>query len=105
MARSQSPLEFRRANPCRSRLSGRRQRDRARYTIDDFYTGLKDGRTIAFVAPPAYDPKPHAPPGFSLIFDDEFNDSRTIDVNNTQKDGYKWYVKGMWFPSTVSVDV
>ena len=68
--------------------------------IDDFYTGLKDGRTIAFVAPPANDPTPHAPPGFSLIFDDEFNDSNTIDVKNTQKDGYRWYVKGMWFPNT-----
>jgi hypothetical protein len=52
------------------------------------------------VAPPAYDPQPHAPPGFSLIFDDEFNDGSTIDVNNTQQDDYKWYVKGMWFPST-----
>ena len=69
-------------------------------TIDDFYTGLKDGRTIAFIAPPAYDPKPHAPPGFRLIFDDEFNDNSTIDVSNTQRDGYQWYVKGMWFPST-----
>ena len=68
--------------------------------LDDIYTGLKDGRTIAFVAPPAYDPNPRAPPGFSLIFDDEFNDRSTIDVNNTQKDGCKWYVKGMWFPST-----
>ncbi len=68
--------------------------------IDDFHTGLKEGLTIAFVAPPAHDPTPHAPPGFSLVFDDEFNDSSTIDVNNTQKDGYKWYVKGMWFPST-----
>jgi hypothetical protein len=68
--------------------------------LDDFYTGLKDGRTIAFVAPPAYDPKPHAPLGFSLIFDDEFNDGRSIDVNNSQEDGYRWYVKGMWFPST-----
>jgi hypothetical protein len=68
--------------------------------LDDFYTGLKDGRTISFAAPPAYDPKPHPPPGFSLIFDDEFGDSSAIDVNNTQKDGYKWYVKGMWFPST-----
>lgn len=68
--------------------------------LDDFYTGLKDARTIAFVAPPAYDPKPNPPPGFSLIFDDEFTDNSTIDVHNTQKDGYKWYVKGMWFPST-----
>ncbi|MGH7969179.1 MAG: hypothetical protein ACREIC_10680, partial [Limisphaerales bacterium] len=68
--------------------------------LDDFTTGLKDGHTIAFVAPPAYDRQPHAPPGFSLIFDDEFNDRGTIDVNNTQKDGFKWYVKGMWFPST-----
>ncbi len=68
--------------------------------IDDFHTGLKDGRTIAFTAPPANDPSPHAPRGFRLIFNDEFNDSRSIDVNNTQKDGYKWYVKGMWFPST-----
>ena len=68
--------------------------------LDDFYTGLEDGRTIAFVAPPAYDPQPHAPPGFSLIFDDEFNDSHTIDTSNTLKAGYKWYVKGMWFPST-----
>jgi hypothetical protein len=57
--------------------------------LDDFYTGLKDGRTIAFTAPPAYDPRPHAPGGFKLIFDDEFNDSSTIDVKNTQKDGYK----------------
>ncbi len=71
-----------------------------RLCMDDFYTGLKDARTIAFNAPPAFDPQPHAPPGFSLIFDDEFNESATIDVNNTQKDGYKWYVKGMWFPST-----
>ena len=39
--------------------------------IDDFYTGLKDGRTIAFGAPPAYDPRPHAPRGFSPIFDDD----------------------------------
>ena len=68
--------------------------------IDDIYTGLKDGRTISFTAPPAYDPVPHAPAGFSLVFDDEFTDSRTIDVDNTQKDGYRWYVKGMWFPST-----
>jgi hypothetical protein len=68
--------------------------------LDDFYTGLKNGHTIAFVAPPPDEPQPHAPPGFSLVFDDEFNDRRTIDVNNTQKDGYKWYVKGMWFPST-----
>jgi hypothetical protein len=68
--------------------------------IDDVYTGLKDGRTIAFRAPPSYSPRPHAPPGFSLIFDDEFNDTSTIDVNNTQEDGYKWYIKGMWFPST-----
>ncbi len=68
--------------------------------LDDFYTGLREGRTIPFVAPPAYDPEPHAPPGFSLIFDDEFIDSSTIDVNNTQKDDYRWYVKGMWFPST-----
>jgi hypothetical protein len=36
-----------------------------------------------------------------VIFDDEFSDSSRIDVNNTQKDGYKWYVKGMWFPSIV----
>lgn len=68
--------------------------------IDDIYAGLKDGGTIAFVAPPQYDPKPHAPAGFSLIFDDEFDDRGTIDVNNTQQDGYKWHVKGMWFPST-----
>ncbi|MBV9469388.1 MAG: hypothetical protein JOZ57_09085, partial [Abitibacteriaceae bacterium] len=68
--------------------------------IDDFTTGLANGHTIAFVAPPAYDPRPHAPPGFHLIFNDEFQDSSTIDVNNTQRDGYKWYVKGMWFPST-----
>ncbi|MGH7972130.1 MAG: hypothetical protein ACREIC_25735, partial [Limisphaerales bacterium] len=68
--------------------------------LDDFYTGLKGGGTIAFVAPPAYDRQPRPPPGFSLIFDDEFHDSSTIDVNNTQKDGFKWYVKGMWFPST-----
>lgn len=57
--------------------------------LDDFFTGLKEGRTIAFVAPPSYDPEPHAPPGFNLIFADEFRDSSTIDVNNTQKDGYK----------------
>lgn len=68
--------------------------------LDDVYTGLRDGRTIAFTAPPAYDPAPHAPPGFHLIFDDEFRDLSTIDVQNTQKDGFKWYVKGMWFPST-----
>jgi hypothetical protein len=68
--------------------------------LDDVYTVLRDGRTIAFVAPPQYDPKPTPPPGFSLIFDDEFDDRGTIDVNNTQKDGYKWYVKGMWFPNT-----
>jgi hypothetical protein len=68
--------------------------------LDDIYTGLSDGRTIAFVAPPAYDPQPHAPPGFRLIFDDEFSDSQSIDADNTQADGYKWYVKGMWFPST-----
>jgi hypothetical protein len=30
--------------------------------LDDFYTGLKDGRTIPFVAPPADEPKPQAPP-------------------------------------------
>lgn len=68
--------------------------------IDDFYTGLKDGRTIAFIAPPAYDPRPNAPPGFRLIFNDEFNNASTIDGRDSQQDGCKWYVKGMWFPST-----
>lgn len=68
--------------------------------LDDIYTGLAHAHTIAFTAPPAYDPEPHAPPGFKLIFNDEFRDIKTIDVENTQKDGYKWYVKGMWFPST-----
>ena len=68
--------------------------------LDDIYTGLKDGRTIAFQAPPAFDPVPRAPAGFKLIFNDEFNDIGTIDVNNTQNDGFKWYVKGMWFPPT-----
>jgi hypothetical protein len=68
--------------------------------LDDFYTGLREGRALAFVAPPAYAPAPHAPPGFSLIFADEFNDTSTLDVQDTQKDGFKWYVKGMWFPST-----
>ncbi|HET6387284.1 MAG TPA: hypothetical protein VFJ58_28165 [Armatimonadota bacterium] len=70
------------------------------FSIDDFYTGLKDGRTIKFVAPPTYDARPHAPPEFRLIFDDEFKNGSTIDANNTQNDGYKWYVKGMWFPTT-----
>lgn len=70
--------------------------------LDDFHTGLKEGRTIAFVAPPADDPVPHAPPGFTLIFNDDFNDLNTIDVNNTFKDGFKWYGKGMWFPNTTA---
>ena len=68
--------------------------------IDDFYTGLSDGRTIAFTAPSASATEPEPPPGFHLIFDNEFNDNSTIDVSDSQKDGYKWYVKGMWFPST-----
>ncbi len=68
--------------------------------FDDFYTGLKYGRTIAFTAPPAYDPEPHAPPGFQLVFNEEFQNNSEIDVNNSFKDGYKWYGKGMWFPNT-----
>ena len=62
--------------------------------IDDLSLALTDVQAVAF------DPNHPSAAGFSLIFDDEFNDGRTIDVNNTQKDGYKWYVKGMWFPST-----
>lgn len=54
--------------------------------LDDFYTGLTDAHTLAF------DPNHPTSSGFKLLFDDEFTDSRTIDVHNTQGAGYHWYL-------------
>ena len=62
--------------------------------IDDLSLALTDAQAVPF------DPNHPSATGFKLIFDDGFDDSGTIDVNNTQKDGYKWYGKGMWLPNT-----
>jgi len=60
--------------------------------FDDFYTGLAGGQTIEFdgVDPPRSHPK------FNLLFDDEFDSSKTIDVNNTGNGGYNWYLKSFY---------
>jgi hypothetical protein len=63
--------------------------------LDDLYTGLTGAHTIAF------DPRHPAGHGFKLLFRDEFNDSRTIDVNNTQTSGFHWYLhQWYWLPET-----
>jgi hypothetical protein len=62
--------------------------------LDDFYTGLTGGQTLAFNA---NDPSRSAP-RFNLLFDDEFNSTSTIDVNNTGKGGYDWYLQSFFDP-------
>jgi hypothetical protein len=62
--------------------------------IDDLTLVLTDGHTVAF------NPQNPLATGFKLIFEDEFNDPSTIDVNCTMADGYKWYGQGQWYPNT-----
>jgi hypothetical protein len=47
--------------------------------------------TATVTAAAAFDPSNPAASGYALVFDDEFTSISTIDVNNTQATGYKWY--------------
>jgi hypothetical protein len=67
--------------------------------LDDLYTGLTDCQLITF------DPNHPTARGFKLLFSDEFDDSSTIDIKNTQGNGYHWYLHQFYHipPTTPSM--
>jgi hypothetical protein len=62
--------------------------------FDDVSTGLTDMQPISFDA----DDPARSNPQFHLVFRDEFNSPRTIDLNNTGAAGYNWYLQSFFDP-------
>ena len=57
-----------------------------------------DGQTCGKTGAAAFDPARPERAGYELVFNDEFGSIDTIDVRDTRRPGFKWYV-GKFFPS------